>query len=254
MYNMPRVIPVLSIVQNDLVKTIKYTGPRYLGDPINAVKIFNGKFVDELVVTDIRASLEETPINFEILSDIAKQAFMPLGYGGGIRTIDDVKRLFRIGYEKVIFNTAFVDNPDLIKKAVEYAGSQSIVVSLDFKKSVFGKYNLYSRSGTVKSDLTIENIVQRIKELNVGEIIVNSIDKDGTMSGYDLDLIKTICSSIDIPVIANSGASSSKDFKLAFCAGAHSVAASSLFVYYGKMRAVLITYNVNVKDLMSRED
>lgn len=246
MYNRPRVIPVLGIINDDLVKTTKYTNPRYLGDPINAVKIFNGKYVDELVITDIRASVENKPINFELLSHIAQQAFMPLGYGGGIRTFEEVKRLFRIGYEKVIFNTAFIDNPELLKKSVEYAGSQSVVVALDFKKSILGKYILYSKSGTVKSNLSIEEIIQRIKDLGVGEIMVNVIDKDGTMSGYDLDIIRQISSLVDIPVIANTGAKDTEDFKLAIKNGAHSVAASSMFVYYGKMKAVLITFPTNI--------
>lgn len=242
MYNRPRIIPVLGIIDDDLVKTTKYTNPRYLGDPINAVKIFNGKYVDELVITDIRASVENKPINFDLLSNIAQQAFMPLGYGGGIKTLEEVKKLFRIGYEKVIFNTAFIENPELLKKSVEYAGSQSVVVALDFKKSITGKYVLYIKSGTVKSDFTIPEIVARLETLNVGEIIVNIIGKDGTMTGYDLDIIKTLSSMINIPLIANSGAKDVSDFKLAIESGAHAVAASSMFVYFGKLKAVLINF------------
>lgn len=242
MYNKPRVIPVLSIIEDDLVKTTKYTNPRYLGDPINAVKIFNGKYVDELIITDIRASINNKPINFELLSHIAQQAFMPLGYGGGIKSLDEVKKLFRIGFEKVIFNTAFIDNPDLIKRAVEYAGSQSVVISLDFKKSLTGKYILYTMSGTVKSNMTISEIIDRLIHLNVGEIVLNVIDKDGTMSGYDLEIIRTISSMIDIPVIANTGAKDVNDLKLALSYGAHAVAATSIFVYIGSKKAVLITF------------
>lgn len=243
MYNKPRVIPVLSIIEDDLVKTTKYSNPRYLGDPINAVKIFNGKYVDELVITDIRASVNNQPINFELLTHIAQQAFMPLGYGGGIKTLEDVKKLFRIGFEKVIFNTAFIDNPDLIKTTVEYAGSQSVVVSLDFRKSITGKYTLYTKSGSVKSNITISEIVSRLSELNVGEVVLNMIDKDGTMTGYDLEIIKKISSMIDVPVIANSGAKDESDFHQAINSGAHGVAASSMFVYFGKSKAVLVTYN-----------
>lgn len=242
MYSKPRVIPVLGIIDNNLVKTINYKSPRYLGDPINAVKIFNGKYVDELIVTDIRASVENKPINFELLTHIAQQAFMPLGYGGGIRNFEDVKKIFRIGYEKVIFNTAFIDNPELIKRTVDFAGSQSVVIALDFKKSALKKYSVYSKSGTVESSLSIEEVVQRIKYLSVGEIIVNVIDKDGTMTGYDLEIIKIISSLVEIPVIANTGAKNMNDFKLALVSGAHSVAASSLFVYYGNLRAILITF------------
>lgn len=242
MYNRPRVIPVLGIIDDDLVKTIKYTNPRYLGDPINAVKIFNGKYVDELVLLDIRASLENKPINFELLTNIAQQAFMPLGYGGGIRTFEEVKKLFRIGYEKVIFNTAFFENPQLIKKSAEYAGSQSVVVSLDFKKSITGKYILYVKSGTLKTGFSIADVINKLKILNVGEVILNVIDRDGTMSGYDLDLVKLISESVDIPVITNTGARNIEDFKKAIKNGAHAVAASSLFVFFGAKKAVLINF------------
>lgn len=242
MYNRPRVIPVLGIINDDLVKTIKYTNPRYLGDPINAVKIFNGKYVDELVLLDIRASLENKPLNFELLTSIAQQAFMPLGYGGGICTFEEVKKLFRIGYEKVIFNTAFFENPELIKKSAEYAGSQSVVVSLDFKKSITGKYILYVKSGTLKTGFSIADVINKLKILNVGEVILNVIDRDGTMSGYDLDLVKLISESVDIPVIANTGARNIEDFKNAIKNGAHAVAASSLFVFFGTKKAVLINF------------
>ena len=242
MYNRPRVIPVLGIIDDDLVKTIKYTSPRYLGDPINAVKIFNGKYVDELVLLDIRASLENKPINFELLVNIAQQAFMPLGYGGGVTSLDDVKKLFRIGFEKVIFSSAFVEDTNLIKEAVNYAGSQSIVVSLDFKKTILGKYSLHVKSGTKKTDLSFDEIINRIKELKVGEVIINVIDRDGMMVGYDYGLIHLYSNALEIPVIANTGAGKISDFKEALNHGAHGVAGSSIFVYYGKKKTVLITF------------
>lgn len=242
MYSRPRVIPVLGIIDDDLVKTIKYNNPRYLGDPVNAVKIFNGKYVDELVLLDIRASLENQPINFELLANIAQQAFMPLGYGGGITSLEDVKKLFRIGFEKVIFNTAFVDNINLIKETVTYAGSQSVVVSLDFKKNTSGKYYLHVKSGTKKVDLSFDEIINRIKEINVGEVIINVIDRDGMMVGYDYGLINTYSSALEVPVIANTGAGKISDFKEALNNGAHGVAGSSIFVYYGKKKSVLITF------------
>lgn len=242
MLNRPRVIPILGIIDYDLVKTIEFKKPRYLGDPINAVKIFNGKNVDELVILDIRATIDKKPINFDLLAHIAQQAFMPLGYGGGIQSIDDVKRLFRMGYEKVIFNTAFIDNLSLLKSSVDIAGSQSVVVSLDFKKSSNGIYHLYTASGTRKHNISLDDIIERVVESRVGEVVINVIDRDGSMTGYDLELIKSISSRLSIPVIANSGAGAISDFKKALVAGAHSVAATSMFVYYGTQKAVLITF------------
>lgn len=242
MYNRPRIIPILSIIDDDLVKTIKYTNPRYLGDPINAVKIFNGKYVDELVILDIRASLENKPINFNLLSNIAQQAFMPLGYGGGITSFEDVKKLFRIGFEKVVFNTAVFENPELVQKAAKYAGSQSVVVSLDFRKSITGKYFIYIKSGTINTKFSIKDALDKIKILNVGEVIINVIDRDGTMTGFDLSLVKQIADALDVPAIANTGAKNVADLKRALDNGAHAVAASSMFVFHGKLKAVLITF------------
>ena len=241
MYNRPRVIPVLGIIGDDLVKTEKYQNPRYLGDPINAVKIFNGKYVDELVLCDIRSSLDKTPINFMLLQDIASQAFMPLGYGGGIKTFEDVKKLFKIGYEKVIFSTGLFNNTELIKQCVSYAGSQSVVGSIDVKK-MGGGYSVYIESGTKKITSDIRGYIKRAVELGVGEIIINSIDREAEMNGYDLDLIKLVASDIDIPIVISGGAGKKEHFAEAIQAGAHAVAAGSMFVYYGSKKAVLITF------------
>lgn len=239
----PRIIPTLLIEDRGLVKTINFSNPRYLGDPVNAVKIFNEKGVDELCILDIKASLDGRGPDFEYLKDIASEAFIPLSYGGGITTIDEIKKLFYIGYEKVIINTEFIKRPNLIKEASEFAGSQSIVVSIDIKNEFLGRKGCYIKSGTEKVKKSPIELAKMAEEYGAGEILLNSISKDGTMSGYDLDLIKKISESVSIPVIACGGAKDITDLKKAFKEGkADAVAAGSMFVYYGKQKAVLINY------------
>lgn len=241
MFNRPRIIPCLTIQNQGLVKTIKFSNPRYLGDPINAVKIFNGKGVDELCILDITATLEGRGPNFDYLRDLASEAFMPLGYGGGIGSISDIEKLIYLGYEKVIINTAFVMNPTLIKEAVNYAGSSSIVVAIDVKKDIFGSYHCYVNSGKVKTKYDPVALARLAEDSGAGEILLTSINQDGTMQGYDINIIKKVTSVVGIPVIASGGAKEIKDFEEAlYQGGAHAVAASSMFVYYGKQKAVLI--------------
>lgn len=241
MYKRPRVIPVLTIDGENLVKTTQFKKPRYLGDPINAVKIFNGKSVDELCVLDITASKNNKGPQFDLLKDIAVEAFMPLSYGGGIHTMDQIKTLFKIGYEKVIINSSFIENPKLIREASIFAGSQSVVVSIDVKRNVFGKPVAYIKDGMKKCDESPVELAMKAEKYGAGELIINSIDHDGMMDGYDLDLIKEISQAVSIPVVACGGAKHVSDFKLALDHGAHGVAAGSLFVYYGPKKAVLIT-------------
>jgi cyclase len=241
MYNKPRVIPVLSIIGNDLVKTTQFENPRYLGDPVNAVKIFNGKGVDELIITDIRATKDRTPINFDLLTDIASQAFMPLGYGGGIQTLDDAKKLFRIGYEKLVFSTLLFENPELIKACVHFAGSQSIVGCLDIKK-IKNVYKVFIKSGTTIIDMDFNDCLKHITGLNIGEIILHFIDRENQMQGYDLEFIKHTTSITSIPLLPLGGAGTKHDFSLAIQSGAHGVCVGSMFVFYGSKKAVLISY------------
>lgn len=246
MYNKPRVIPVLSIIGNDLVKTTQFQNPRYLGDPVNAVKIFNGKCVDELIITDIRATKDRTPINFDLLTDIASQAFMPLGYGGGIQTIEDAKRIFRLGFEKIIFSTNLFEKPDLIKNCVNFAGSSSVVGAIDLRKNKNG-YSVYSYSGEYKITDDIPKYIDYVLSLGIGEIILTSIDQEGSMNGYDLNMQKALLATVHVPLIINGGAGKITDFNTAIQCGFDAVAASSFFVYYGKSRAVLISYiNLNL--------
>lgn len=239
----PRIIPCLLLADGRLVKTIKFRKPNYLGDPINAVKIFNEKEVDELCLMDIYASKQKKRPDFELLKDIASEAFMPLSYGGGITCIEDVKKLFKIGFEKVIINTSFIEKPELLIEIVKIAGSQSVVVSIDVKQSLFSKYMTYISGGTKKTNKSPIEIAKMAENLGAGEIIINSIDQDGMMQGYDLKLVKSICDELSIPVVACGGAGQINDLKQVIYEGnAHAAAAGSLFVYYGKKKAVLINF------------
>lgn len=237
----PRVIPILLLNEGGLVKTKNFKNPRYIGDPINAVRIFNEKEVDELIIFDIQASKTNRPISFEFLKDIVSESFMPLGYGGGINTLDQIKRLFDIGIEKIILNTNSI-NFGLIHKASLIYGNQSIVVNIDVRKNIFGKYTAYIRSGREKLNLSPIDLAKKVTESGAGEIIIQSIDKEGTMNGYDLEIIKKVSQIVDVPVVASGGAGNLKHFQDAINYGASAVAAGSMFVYKGKLNAVLINY------------
>jgi imidazole glycerol-phosphate synthase subunit HisF len=243
-----RVIPCLLLKGKGLVKTHKFKDPKYLGDPINIVKIFNDKEVDELILLDITATLEGRLPQFTYLAEIASECFMPLGYGGGIRTLDDVKTLLNIGIEKVAINSSAVENPSLIRLASEYAGSQSIIVSLDIKKSIFGKYEVFTYSGTKATGKDPITLAMEMEKLGAGELFLNSIDKDGTMQGYDIELIRQVTSSVGIPVVACGGAGSISHLVDAVKGGASAAAAGSMFVFQGPLRGVLISYP-NPQDL-----
>lgn len=241
MYLRPRVIPCLLLKERDLVKTVKFKNPRYLGDPINAVKIFNEKGVDELCILDITASKEKRAPQLEYIRDIASEAFMPLSYGGGITRIEEIEKIFNSGYEKIVLNTVFHRNPELVRKAVDYAGSQSIVVSIDVKNEITGKKNCYICDGSQKVNLSPVELAKRAEDLGAGEILLNSISNDGMMKGYDLELVRSVTEAVSIPVIACGGAGKIGDIKKVIqFAGAHAAAAGSFFVYYGEEKAVLI--------------
>ncbi len=245
MYYRPRIIPCLLIQERGLVKTVKFSKPRYLGDPINAVRIFNGKGVDELCVLDINVSVQNNEPDFEYLKDIATEAFMPLSYGGGITKLSEAERLFFIGYEKIILNNSFVHNPNLVKDISNYSGSQSVVVSLDVKKDLLGRYVVYTKNGKENTNMDPVSLAKKAEEYGAGEILLNSINRDGTMQGYDIKLVKEITDSVNIPVIACGGAKDINDFSdVIENGGAHAAAAGSLFVYYGSKKAVLINYPI----------
>jgi len=238
-----RVIPVLLLKGKGLVKTKQFKNPNYIGDPINAVRIFNDKEVDELVFLDIIASKENTQPKEDLLKTIAEEAFMPLAYGGGINCLSTAARLLHIGVEKLILNSLLFTNLGLVKEMSDNFGSQSIVASIDVKKSFWSKTLVYSHSG---QQVVIQDPVdfsKKLEDAGVGEIMLNSVDNDGMMQGYDLKLIKSVTDSVEIPVIASGGASSMDDFVNAINqAGASAVAAGSMFVYRGKHNAVLINY------------
>ncbi len=241
--NKTRVIPVLLLRGKGLVKTTKFKDPSYIGDPINSVRIFNEKEVDELVFLDITATPENRGPDFELLADIAGEAFMPMAYGGGIATIEQVKRIFSLGFEKIIINSAAYSAPEVIREAVAIYGSQSIVGCVDVKKTLLGRYELYSHSATNKQSIDMKTHLKNLIALGVGEILVNTIDRDGTMTGYDLKLLREVTSNVDVPVVACGGASGMADFVAVVNeANISAVAAGALFVYVGPHRAVLINY------------
>jgi cyclase len=226
-----------------LVKTIKFANPKYIGDPINAVKIFNDKEVHELVFLDISASIEKRSPRLDYISNIASECFMPLGYGGGIKTVKQAEEIFNQGVEKVIINSCAVENPSFIHELTDMFGSQSIVISIDVKKDVFGNYQTYTYGSKVKTRWDPVTWSKEAEKSGAGEIFLNSIDRDGTMKGYDIPLIKAVSESVSIPVTACGGAGSLDDFRRAVHdGGASAVSAGSMFVFYGKHNAVLINF------------
>lgn len=240
---LPRIIPVLLLKGKGLVKTLKFKDPRYIGDPINAVKIFNDLKADELIFLDITASNEKRCISMELIKDIGDEAFMPFGVGGGISSIEQIEQILKAGAEKVVINTSALLNPKLIKEAAKVFGSQSIVVSIDVKKSVWGKYEVWNKDGTANTKQGPVLAAKNAEQYGAGELMINSIDLDGAMVGYDIKLIKSISDSVSIPVIACGGAGNLNDMKEAYYNGkAHALAAGSLFVYHGPRKAVLINY------------
>lgn len=238
-----RVIPCMLLKGQGLVKTVRFKQPRYVGDPINSIRIFNDKEVDELIFLDITATREAREPNYDLIAQIASEAFMPFAYGGGVRTLPQIERLLALGVEKVIINSCAASQPQLIRDAAKVCGSQSIIVSIDVKKRLLGGSVVMTHSGTRKAATDLVAYARSLEDAGAGELFLNSIDRDGTMSGYDLDLIKMVTAAVDIPVIACGGAGSMEDFAKAVNEGrASAVAAGSMFVFHGPHRAVLITY------------
>jgi cyclase len=240
---LPRVIPVLGINKNRLVKTVQFKKPNYLGDPLNAIRIFNQKMVDEIAIVDIRASLNNSALDFDLIENMAEECFSPLAYGGGIKTYDDASKLFSIGVEKIILNSAAFSTPKLIEEVSKKYGSQSIVVSVDIKKSFLGGYKLRTHSGTQKVKGSIEHWLKVFIDLGVGEILLHDIDREGTFSGYNSDLIQLFSKEINVPMIALGGARNFEDMREALKNGAQAVSAASFFVYRNNNpESILIDY------------
>jgi len=240
----PRIIPCLLVHNNGLVKTVNFKSPKYVGDPINAVKIFNEKESDELIVLDIDATVNKVEPNYKMITRLAAECRMPLCYGGGVRTAEQAKKIIGLGVEKVAISAAAVETPQLITQISEEVGSQSVVVVLDFKKRLLSKgYDIYTHNGKVNTKRSLFEMVSQVEELGAGEIVVNSIENDGQMKGYDLELAKRIKQMAHIPVTILGGAGSLKDIgDLVRNCGIIGAAAGSLFVFKGVYRAVLINY------------
>jgi cyclase len=239
----PRIIPCLLVKNKGLVKTINFKEPRYVGDPINAVRIFNEKQVDEIIVLDIDATAEKREPDYKMIENLAAECRMPLCYGGGITTVEQAQKIFSLGVEKVAISSAAIKNPNLISEISKTVGSQSVVVVLDVRKKMFGGYEIFVKNGTTGTGKNPLDFAKLMEELGAGEIVINSIDNDGIMKGYDISLIEKIRNSITLPMTALGGAGSLEHigdlFKKFKIIGA---SAGSLFVFKGVYRAVLISY------------
>jgi cyclase len=238
-----RVIPVLLLRGQGLVKTKQFSKPDYLGDPINIVRIFNDKEIDELVLLDITATREGRPPKFEYIEQIVSECFVPVCYGGGLRKFEDVRRVFELGVEKVAINSYAVENPEFITEIADVYGSQSVMVSLDIKKRFLGPNEVRTHNGRTGTRLDPVTFAQEMEKRGAGELLVNSVDRDGMMQGYDIELLQQVSPAVTIPVIACGGAGTRADLAAAVWeGGASAVAAGSMFVYQGRHRAVLINY------------
>ena len=237
------------------MKTIRFSKPRYVGDPINAVRIFNEKQVDELVLLDIDASKEQREPEYQLIEDIAAEAFMPIAYGGGIKNVDEASRLVNLGAEKTVINTAALRGLDVIESISERLGSQSVVISVNAKKKRREGYRVFDSTIRRTTTYYVAQHVKDAVEAGAGEVFVNDVRRDGTFEGFDLDLIRAVSGAVDVPVIASGGAGQLEDFRFAVDAGASAVAAGSMFVYIGKHRAVMINYPTDdaVREILGSE-
>jgi cyclase len=249
----PRIIPCLLVQNGALVKTVKFAEPKYIGDPLNAVRIFNEKEVDELIILDIDATMREQEPHYGLIEKLAVECRMPICYGGGVKTIEQIQRVIGLGIEKVAISSAAVEQPRLVSDGASCVGSQSIVVVIDAKKNPSSNgYELYTHNATRLSGLDPIMFAMRMEKLGAGEIIINSIDRDGMMTGYDIDLATSIRKATNIPMTVLGGAGSLSDIVALFNAcGIVGAAAGSLFVFKGKYRAVLLNYpNRKEKDAL----
>lgn len=239
----PRIIPCLLVRNKGLVKTVKFGPSKYVGDPINAVKIFNEKEADELIVLDIDATATGTPPDFVMIQKLAAECRMPLCYGGGVTTVEQAKRIIGLGVEKVAISAAALADPKLISAIAAEIGSQSVVVVLDVKKLFFGKYEVYTHNGQKRTGRSPVELAQEAEKFGAGEIVINSIDNDGLMKGYDLGLAAKVREAIHLPMSVLGGAGSLADIgRLVSACGVVGASAGSLFVFKGTYRAVLINY------------
>lgn len=237
-----RIIPCLLIQEKKLVKTFKFRSPKYVGDYLNAIKIFNEKEVDELIVLDISASKNNEKPNLKLIERFSSECFMPVCYGGGINSFDQAKEIFKLGIEKICIQTSALDDISIIKKISNFFGSQSVVISIDIKKNWLGKYKLYRSQNKKIEKLDWEVFLKNAVESGAGEILINCVDNDGTMEGMNLEIIKAASKLSTVPIISMGGVGNLRDIKNAINSGANAVAAGSFFVFQGPHRAVLISY------------
>lgn len=240
----PRIIPCLLVKNGGLVKTQRFASPKYVGDPINAVKIFNEKEVDELIVVDIDATVLNRDLDYTLIKNLAAECRMPLCYGGGIKSVEQVEKIISLGVEKVAMSSAVVSDPEIVAKAAEVVGGQSVVVVMDVRKRGFrSKYELWTHNASKRTDLCPIEFARKVEKLGAGEVVVNAVDQDGVMRGYDLELIRAVRESISLPITAIGGAGSLQDIGILINSfGIIGAAAGSLFVFKGVYRAVLISY------------
>lgn len=238
-----RVIPCLLLHKGGLYKTEKFKKPTYIGDPINAIRIFNEKEVDELMFLDIDASSGNRGINYKLIEDIAGECFMPLCYGGGVKNTEQMKRIYSLGVEKISISSQAVVNPGLIKEAAGIFGNQSVIVTIDVKKDIWGKKKIFINNAKKNTKLNPVEFINQAENLGAGEIVINSVDNDGLMKGFDIELLKEIKSNTKVPIIALGGAGNLDHIKAAFeIANVDAVACGSMFVYQGPLKGVLISY------------
>lgn len=238
-----RVIPVIMIEEGRAVITRKFNKSIYVGDPINTIKILNDKEVDELIILDITNKRKRSTPDFDLIAKMASESFMPLAYGGHIATIGDAEQIIKCGIEKISFNMALFNNPEMVKEFSGKFGSQSTIASIDVKRNLFGAYNVRTKNGSYKVGSDIESILESVTRLGVGEILVNSMDQDGSLEGYDVPLIERMTRCVNIPLIACGGAASISDFVKAVNVGkASAVAAGAMFFFKGSFDAILVNY------------
>ena len=240
----PRIIPCLLVKNGGLVKTQKFASPKYVGDPINAVKIFNEKEVDEIIVVDIDATVLNKDPDHTLIKNLAAECRMPLCYGGGVKSVDQVERIVSLGVEKVAMSSVVVSDPEIVAKAAEVVGGQSVVVVMDVRKSRFGsKYELWTHNAGKRTGLSPIEFARKVERLGAGEVVINAIDRDGVMKGYDFELIRSVREAISLPITALGGAGSFEDIRrLVDTFGIIGACAGSYFVFKGVYRAVLISY------------
>lgn len=238
-----RLIPSLLMSNGALVKTVRFKDPTYVGDPINVVRTFNQKEVDEILLLDIEATTRNRGIDYEMLEKVVSECFMPICYGGGISTLEDMRRLFNLGIEKISLGAAAFQRPELIREAASEFGSQAIVVTLDVKRGLLGRCSVRTHRGQKTVRVSPADAARNIEKLGAGEILLNSIDRDGTWSGFDLNLLREVNSAVSLPVVVSGGAGSLQDVRLAAMeGGASAVAIGSMAVFQGKDLGVLIKF------------